>query len=216
MSTTTLIPSPPLEAKKIQVYYQFHAKIYDMTRWLFLFGRHRLLDLLPFSASDNPNIVEVGCGTGHNLLHLAHTYPNANIVGIDISADMLDEADRKLINTPQYIQLKQGVYGEKKFQLNRKAHCVLFSYCLTMVNPNWDKLIAQAKNDLSPEGYIAVVDFHRSSFKWFRKWMSYNHVRMEGHILPYLTQQFETVQLEKRSTYFGLWHYFLFIGKTKQ
>jgi S-adenosylmethionine-diacylgycerolhomoserine-N-methlytransferase len=84
-----------------------------------------------------------------------------------------------------------------------------------MVNPDWEKLIIQAKNDLDTEGVIAVVDFHSSPINWFRKWMQFNHVRMEEHILPVLQAQFETVKLERRRAYFGLWTYFLFIGKIK-
>lgn len=215
-SIQQLTHSEPLDqADKMSGYYRLHAKIYDLTRWSFLFGRKWILDWLPFSFSSRPHIVEIGCGTGYNMEALSERFPKSQLTGIDISADMLDIADRKLMLVPNPITLKQKNYGSERFDFPKAPDCILFSYCLTMVNPDWEKLIIQAKNDLHTEGVIAVVDFHSSPVKWFRKWMQFNHVRMEGHILPILQDQFETVKLERRRAYFGLWTYFLFIGKIK-
>jgi S-adenosylmethionine-diacylgycerolhomoserine-N-methlytransferase len=205
------------QAAKMQGYYRFHAQIYDMTRWSFLFGRRWLLDLLPYQKTEKPFIMEVGCGTGHNLTQLTQRYPTAKLMGLDVSASMLDIADKKLVTVPNAITLKQRTYGIEPTGFDRKPDCILFSYCLTMVNPDWEKLILQAKTDMNTEGgIIAIVDFHQSKRSWFRRWMQVNHVRMEGHILPFLTNHFETVKLEKRRAYFGLWSYFLYIGKLKQ
>ncbi len=210
------LPKQLDHAAKMQGYYRLHAKIYDMTRWTFLFGRQWLLDWLPFNHTDSPTIMEVGCGTGHNLKKMADRFSKAQLIGMDISAEMLDVADKKLVSTPNLFVLKHRAYSEQPMVFMKKPDCILFSYCLTMVNPNWENLVLQAKEDLNTEGVIAIVDFHQSKTAWFRRWMQFNHVRMEGHILPFLEQHFETVKLKKRRAYFGLWHYFVYLGKIKQ
>ena len=204
------------QTAKMQGYYRFHAKIYDLTRWTFLFGRKQLLDSLSYKPTDSPTIMEVGCGTGANMEKLSHYFPKAQLIGVDISATMLDIADKKLQNIPNFIVLKQNNYGVETLNLSQKPDCILFSYCLTMVNPNWENLVLQAKKDLGKDGIVAIVDFDTSKFKWFRSWMQFNHVRMEGHILPFLEQHFTHVKLECRRAYFGLWHYTVYIGMVKQ
>ena len=194
-------------------YYQLHARIYDSTRWTFLFGRRWLLDLLPFDKADKFTIVEVGCGTGFNLRQLSKRYYKAKLIGIDVAKPMLDIAKKKTETIDNTLILKKLAYGTEGSAATEKPDAVLFSYCLTMVNPDWETLVLQAKSDLSAGGCVAVVDFHDSPFSIFRRWMRFNHVRMEGHVLPFLEAHFSTVKVEKRKAYLGLWTYFLFIGK---
>ena len=206
----------PSQAQKMSAYYRFHAKIYDLTRWTFLFGRHWLIDWLPLERLERFTLLEVGCGTGHNLKYLAECFPKARLMGMDASADMLHVAQNKAMLAYNKPLLLNKLYGKGHFtEGGKKPNVILFSYFLTMVNPNWDTLILQAKEDLAENGYITVVDFHNSPSRLFKKWMGKNHVRMDGHILPFLQDNFETVKYEIRRAYFGLWHYTLYIGKKK-
>jgi S-adenosylmethionine-diacylgycerolhomoserine-N-methlytransferase len=194
-------------------YYRWHAKIYDVTRWTFLFGRQWLLDFLPFERVDKVTVVEVGCGTGFNLRGLAKRYPKAKLVGIDVAQPMLDIAEKECKNVFNALIFKKIAYGTEESLPVKNPDALLFSYCLTMVNPDWEKLVLQAHADLKTGGYLAVVDFHDSPFSLFRRWMRFNHVRMEGHILPFLKAHFSTIKIEKRRAYLGLWTYFLFVGQ---
>jgi S-adenosylmethionine-diacylgycerolhomoserine-N-methlytransferase len=58
-------------------FYAFQAKIYDFTRWTFLYGRSTILKKLPLDRFKPLEILEVGCGTGVNMLQIAKMYPNA-------------------------------------------------------------------------------------------------------------------------------------------
>ena len=70
-----------------------HAKIYDLTRWTFLFGREALMRRL--AAILNPErLLEVGCGTGKNLLELGRLFPGARSRGVESSAPMLTRAQK--------------------------------------------------------------------------------------------------------------------------
>ncbi len=81
--------------KDLSGYYKIHAKIYDLTRWSFLFGRENIIKHLP--DKQYLRILEVGCGTGFSLLKLWTKFQQTkNIQGLDASEDMLNEARKKI------------------------------------------------------------------------------------------------------------------------
>ena len=202
--------------RALQRYYQLHSRIYDATRWSFLFGRNAIVQQAASVVAPR-RILEVGCGTGKNLHALARRFPDAQLTGIDLSGEMLDIAQRKLTPLGTRIQLHQHAYCPglaRDLSQNNGFDLVLFSYALSMFNPGWDAAIDTARHDLSANGVIAVVDFHNSPFSAFRKWMGVNHVRMEGHLLPLLKNSFQPVLARERLAYGGVWRYFLFLGKS--
>ncbi len=197
--------------QRLTGYYQLHAKIYDATRWSFLFGRSAMISSLA-SRIHATQILEVGCGTGKNLLALATAFPDAEITGVDLSADMLAVARRTLVEHRQRIQLIQAPYQAAPDKKPR-YDLILFAYSLTMFNPGWEAAIADAYTDLYLDGTIAVVDFHTTTFPPFAQWMGVNHVRMDGHLLPCLKERFSPLACEVAPAYGGLWHYLLFLGQ---
>lgn len=193
-------------------YYRWHARIYDATRWSFLFGRNALIRALALDANPPRNILEIGCGTGDNLLRLARQFPEAAVTGLDLSTDMLARARHKLEARRLLITLLQQrydrpLYPEPVFDL------IVFSYCLSMINPGWNRALASAMRDLRPGGRLAVVDFHDTRFTRFRRWMEINHVRMDGHLLPGLNTLCQPITTALHKAYGGGWRYFHFIGQ---
>ncbi len=193
-------------------YYRWHARLYDATRWSFLFGRTALLQSIARLSPPPGRILEIGCGTGANLLHLAHQFPDAAITGLDLSSDMLARARRKLAAYPGRITLIQWRYDQP---LNPRPtfDLVVFSYCLSMINPGWEQAMEAALRDLRPGGRLAVVDFHDTRFAGFRRWMGVNHVRIDGHLPPRLNVLCPPVEQTVRNAYGGGWRYFRFIGQ---
>ena len=197
--------------EKLQQYYRFQSRIYDLTRWAFLFGRSKVLNKIPLLADDVNYILEVGCGTGRNLIKLAEKYPKAIIIGIDISEDMVEiasEATRMYPNI-QVIRTAFPPDAVGKFDI------VLMSYVLTMMNPGWEFWITAVNSLLKPRGYFAVVDFHNSPFQWFKNHMKGHHVKMEGHVMESLRSNFKHFDYQIENAYFGCWSYFTFVGKSK-
>ena len=195
----------------IERYYRVHAGIYDLTRWTFLLGREALLRQVAASVSP-ARILEVGCGTGKNLVQLGRQFPQARLWGLDLSGDMLAVAKKKLQGLSPRLTLIQAAYDhpveEKPF-----FDLVVFSYALSMFNPGWEQALTAASRDLAPGGAIAVVDFHDSGFPLFKRWMGLNHVRLDGHLLPGLKSRFPTHDATIRPAYGGVWSYFRFIGR---
>lgn len=200
------------QVQRVRNYYIFQSRIYDLTRWSFLFGRSTILEQLPFEYEQPFHLLEVGCGTGRNLLKLQKRFPEARLSGMDISKDMLTQARKRLEGYPGVILLEQA-YGDEFYTWTGKLDVVLFSYALTMINPQWEALIHQAYKDLRPGGVIAVVDFHNSRFPFFKRHMAGHHVRMDGHILPVLRDNFQEVHGRVKRAYAGVWEYVLFVGQ---
>lgn len=196
--------------EQLQRYYRYHSRIYDLTRWMFLFGRQKIIDHLP-ELPHNPVIVEVGCGTGKNLESLEYHYPDARLYGLDLSKEMIEKA-RERFDPHSQVSLVHHSYGKKEMP-DLSADLILLSYTLTMTGDSVEEVLQQLYEDLRPGGYVAVVDFHDTPFVWFRRWMKTNHVDIDGR-LPTLLKKFFTPVADKvRPAYFGLWSYIIFIGK---
>ncbi|MFN4255498.1 MAG: class I SAM-dependent methyltransferase [Saprospiraceae bacterium] len=204
----------PQQADRMRQYYRVQAQLYEATRWSFLFGRRELQYLMRLSTHNTQTLLEVGCGTGYNLQKLAAQHPDMRLVGVDVSPDMLRVAAEKTAPFGGRVRLIESLYAPGvDLDLGAQPSVVLLSYCLTMINPGWESVLDRALDDLPPGGKIAVVDFHDSPVGAFRWWMRQNHVRMDGHLLPALRQRFRPVFARVRPAYFGLWRYFLFVGK---
>lgn len=194
-------------------YYKWHARIYDATRWSFLFGRSRLVDLVAKRLSGgSPAVVEVGCGTGRNLKALAKALPTARFTGIDLCQPMLRRAARATAGDARRVRLVCAPYGPDSLPA-ASADCVVFSYALSMFNPGFEAALDAARVHLRPGGLVAVVDFLDTPSGWFRTWMGVNHVRLDGHLPPALAGRFRPVQTEIRRAYAGLWRSFRWLGQ---
>lgn len=193
-------------------YYRWHAPIYDLTRWSFLFGRTALLKKLEIPEKPY-HIWEIGCGTGKNLSFLLKKYPLITCLGLDTSHEMVEIAKKKLKKYPSSCSILHTTYKINHTEAWEKPDLILFSYSLSMINPGWKELIEQAYHDLKPGGQIAVVDFHQSNFEGFKSWMGVNHVEMNGHLLPILESHFISAKKMVKQAYFGIWQYLIFTGR---
>ena len=205
------ISSQPISHRKdIENYYKIHSRIYDATRWSFLFGRKDILNMIPDLPS-HPRILEIGCGTGKNIERLEYHFPDATIVGLDLSSEMLNKAEKRLYPSHK-VQLKLGRYGSDLFDYD-SFDLILLSYSLTMFGQRAEHIFDHLTKDLKDDGYLAVVDFDTSPLAWFRHWMNINHVDFSGELLPQLKQHFEPSELKVKKAYLGMWTYFQFIGR---
>jgi S-adenosylmethionine-diacylgycerolhomoserine-N-methlytransferase len=202
-----LAKSAEAASAKLDGYYRWHAHLYDATRWAFLFGRAGLIRM----AADRLHprrILEIGCGTGRNLAELAQVFPHAEIVGLDLSAEMLRKARERIEIYGPRVSLLQRVYNAPVSD-GDPFDLVVCSYCLTMINPGYADALHLCDRDLAPEGHFAIVDFHDTSFGWFRRCMGVNHVRMDGQILAALQDaKLKAEPCIIKSAYGGLWRWF--------
>jgi S-adenosylmethionine-diacylgycerolhomoserine-N-methlytransferase len=137
-------------------YYRWHARIYDLTRWAFLFGRARIIHLAASQMDQPISILEIGCGTGRNLAALAQHFPQAQITGLDLSSDMLERARSKVQEFGPRVVLLHRAY-DAPVATAAKFDLIVLSYSLSMINPGFAEVLRICKTDLSPTGIVAVV-----------------------------------------------------------
>lgn len=141
--------------------YRHQRHIYDITRKYYLLGRDEMIAALDVPAG--ADVLEVGCGTGRNLILAARRCPSAKFAGLDISAEMLAtaEANLKRAGMDGKMTLARAdatdfdpaaLFGREKFDR------IFVSYALSMI-PDWRGALAQALDHLAPGGKLAIVDF---------------------------------------------------------
>lgn len=160
-------------AARMDAIYARQRHIYDLTRKYYLLGRDRLIARL--AVPQGGTVLEVGCGTGRNLIAVAKRYPTAKLYGFDISEEMLTTARAKVAaaGLSDRITLKQADATDFNplvlFGLERLDR-VFFSYTLSMI-PDWRAAIAQGAK--ATGGSLHLVDFGQFEKlpKWFGRMM---------------------------------------------
>ena len=193
----------------LESYYKYHASVYDLTRWSFLFGRNDLLNNMP-ELPQQAKILDVGCGTGYHLMKLSKMYTEAELTGVDVSNDMLSRF-RKKISTESSIQLLNTKYSSELFPENH-FHLIVCSYSLTMMK-NPQTALEAIKKHLKKDGILAVIDFSDTAMRWFETWMYANHVEFGDPIFNSISDSFELITDIKNQAYSKLWTYRLMISR---
>jgi S-adenosylmethionine-diacylgycerolhomoserine-N-methlytransferase len=153
--------SPTVHGALMDNVYRYQRHIYDATRRNYLLGRDRLISELgpPIGGS----VLEIGCGTGRNLIALATRYPTARLYGVDISAEMLKSAKASIARHGFYDRITlaeaDAVTLDPRERFSRPAFDrIFFSYTLSMI-PDWRGALAHAAGLLKPGGRLQIVDF---------------------------------------------------------
>ena len=174
--------------------YKYQRHFYDLTRKYYLLGRDRLLDEL--QTPQGGTILEVGCGTGRNLIRAAKRYPNARLFGVDISDEMLKTARANIerAGLSDRINLARGdatnFSPQNLFDLDHFDR-VFISYALSMI-PDWQNTIRHSSTLLGENGSLHIVDFGQQERlpSWFRSmlfaWLTKFHVSPRGDLETYL------------------------------
>lgn len=193
----------------VNSYYKVHSGIYDLTRWGILFGRNRLLDLIPDDFRPE-RILDLGCGTGKHLIKLAEQFPDAKIIGVDASKEMLNKASAK-IKSFDCIELAHTPINTYLSNCD-PFDLILCSYSISMFGDDHDYL-ELIHDSLTQNGLVAIVDFDHTPLKFFEHWMNLNHVEISGSLFTDLKNTFQEKRSETKSAYSGLWRYSFFVGR---
>lgn len=181
---------PGGHAGQMDMVYRYQRHIYDLTRKYYLLGRDRMIRGL--DAREGMRVLELGCGTGRNLVLAARRWPGAHFCGLDISAEMLRTAADSVgkAGLSERIALlagdatdfaDAGMFGEQRFDR------IFMSYTLSMI-PQWEMALEEAIDVLAPGGSIHIVDFGQQErlpglfrdalFAWLRQF----HVSPRGDL----------------------------------
>src|ERR1700724_1086877 len=139
-SDTGADTSWPAEAtSRMNRMYRRQRHIYDGTRRYYLLGRDQLIAGL--RPAVGATVLEIGSGTGRNLLRAPGQYPAAKFFGIDVSTEMLTSAIAAITRGGLQGRIRvahgdatafdpRAIFGTPSFD-----H-VMISYSLSMI-PDW-------------------------------------------------------------------------------
>jgi S-adenosylmethionine-diacylgycerolhomoserine-N-methlytransferase len=141
--------------------YRHQRHVYDFTRKYYLLGRDRVIASL--DPPDGGRVLEIGCGTGRNLVAAAQRFPGASFFGVDVSTEMLASAIRAISRAGLASRVRvanadatrldaAALFGTPRFDR------VFISYSLSMI-PDWQGAIDVAFSLLAPSGELRIVDF---------------------------------------------------------
>ena len=175
--------------------YRRQCHFYDLTRKYYLLGRDALIRDLDLK--DGARLVEIGCGTGRNLIAIARRYPKARLYGLDASAQMLATARREVARAglSNRITLVHGLAEDiapAAFGVESFDHA-LFSYSLSMI-PGWRQALTAAEAVLSSQGLVHSVDFGDfrtlPGRRLMAAWLAIFHVSPRAELLAGLEAEF--------------------------
>lgn len=176
--------NPPAEHMMDRIYGR-QRHIYDLTRKYFLLGRDVLIAELKPPAGGS--VIEIGCGTGRNLIAAARAYPDAAFFGLDVSSAMLATARANIRSCGLEARIALALGDAARFDAyalfgRATFDRAFFSYSLSMIPP-WREALDQAFSVVEPsDGRLLIVDFGEQQRlpAWFRRmlfaWLAKFHV----------------------------------------
>lgn len=214
-------------AERLQAFYAPQAQHYDAFRERLLHGRQELIENL--NLPPGSHVVELGGGTGRNVLYFGESLPQLGCVEIvDLCPALLKEARERLKDHANVQVIEADAVTYKPTQ---PVDCVYFSYALTMI-PDWRGAIENAYSMLAAGGTLGVVDFyvsprqpelgavhHGAMTRWFwPRWFGHDGVHLNPEHLPMLKKLFPQYQCQERRSNVpylpGLRvPYYVFVGK---
>jgi S-adenosylmethionine-diacylgycerolhomoserine-N-methlytransferase len=108
-------------------------------------------------------VLDIGYGTGRNLVKLARTYPETRLFGLDVSREMLASASAAVAGAGLSARVALGQGDATAFDPEALFGCakferVMISYALSMIPP-WREALERALDVVAPGGSLHLLDF---------------------------------------------------------
>lgn len=183
--------------------YRHQRRIYDVTRAFYLLGRDHMIARL--DVPKGGTVLEIACGTGRNLDHIAKRYPGAALYGLDISDEMLRSARAKLGGRATLAQGDACAFDPEALFGVARFDRIVFSYCLSMI-PDWQAALGLAMDQLTDQGSVHLVDFGRQhrlpgfARSGLNAWLARFHVTPRHDLSAVLTRYADDRGFASQST----------------
>jgi len=158
-----------LDKRSIALLYRKRAKRYNFSaNAYYLLGfmefAYRNIGVEALNLKKGDTVVEIGCGTGLNFSLLRKQVgPNGNIIGVDLTPEMLEEADKRIRrNGWQNVTLVQTDAAVYPFP--EQIDGIISTFALTLV-PEYNRIIQKGAAALSLGARFVIVDFKKPD-KW--------------------------------------------------
>lgn len=149
--------------------YRRLAPVYDPGLWLYeLIGmrlrRYRRQAVATLKLQPGQTVVDLGCGTGPNLALLFDAVgPNGRVIGVDLSPEMLAQAQHK-IDAAGWSNVELVESDMAKYVFPGHTDAVLATLALATI-PDYDTVVRTIAAVLPPGGRLANVEM-----TWPERW----------------------------------------------
>ena len=140
-------------------------------------GQVTIIDSIPFEKTKPIKVLDLGCGNGILSQILLKKFPNANIVGFDITSEMLDIYKKKLTSYTNKFETIQGDFKVDDFGSNYDV--ILSGLTLQHLNSEErQKMYRRVYDSLNDEGIyitrdIIIGENDTNTNDLYNKWIDY-------------------------------------------
>jgi len=145
--------------KGSEVYDSFYAGIYDYLVYNSVKDNYEIGEIVNKTSPNTESIIlDVGSGTGHHVAEL--NAKNLNVIGIDISPEMIAKAKE---NYPNYNFITGDVLKQNQFKSNSFTHIVCLYFTLYYFQDK-QLFFNNCMEWLKPGGYLIIHVVNRDTF----------------------------------------------------
>lgn len=116
-------------------------------------------------------LLDVGCGSGNLIVQIADKFPNLELIGLDISAEILDRAKMRADEKQKEIDFKEGSVEKLPFSDDHVDFIVSTLSLHHWINPQ--KAFQEIYRVLKKGGIALIFDFRRDSRKLFYGFLNF-------------------------------------------
>jgi len=143
----------------------------------------RMSDILPFrilrkkiisrirKLNPSGRFIDAGCGPGYLIVQLAKEFPTLELIGVDISNEILKRAKIRATKHERKIEFKEGSVENLPFP-NEYADFIVSTLSLHhWINPG--RAFQEIYRVLKKEGVVLIFDFRRDSRKFYYGFLTF-------------------------------------------
>lgn len=127
-----------------------------------------LYDHMSKNINNKKNVLEIGCGRGGGIYHVAKKYPNINFIGLDFIKSYVDLANKKY-NLPN-LSFKHG--DAENLNFPDKYFDIILNVESAHNYKNMNKFLSGAKKILKDDGIINFTDLYNKKYVDENKYMN--------------------------------------------
>ena len=174
--------APAIDQRQVRRAFARAAATYDSADGLQAEVRERLLERLQWVELQPRRILDLGTGTGGALPALAARFPDAELVGLDLTAAMLERAaDRPAPSSGQPALLICG--DAARLPLADQSIDLVFSSLAIHWSPALDAVLAEVRRVLRHPGLFTFTTPGPLSYRELRA--AWRTVDQAPHVLPF-------------------------------
>lgn len=130
------------------------------------------IDLMPVAGADGLDVLDYGCGPGHDLVGFAVRSKPRRLVGYDIARRSMDEARARLALHGDGVELVLGNPGEDRLPFADASFDLVHSSGVIHHTPDPRAVLAELRRVLRPGGRAQVMVYNHDSL-WTHLYVAY-------------------------------------------